>query len=437
MFSCQFANTKEAQRWDVKNADGVTIYYVKTADSEVGVAYKTKLQQGGGDEPDYGAYSGNIVIPKSIIIGDKTYKVTSIEERAFKNCPSLKSITIPNTIKYIGAYATEGCKNITSVHISDIVAWCKIEFKSNPLEAAHYLYLNGKEVTDLVIPENIDQILNSAFSNCYSLKTVELHDKITSIGTFAFGHCRNLTSCNIPNSVKSIGGGAFLDCINLVSMKLPNSVSEIGKMCFYECYNLVDVVLPENLLSIPESMFCGCTKLSDITIPNSVETIKVGGFFGCENLTSIIVPDNVKTIEQSVFAYCTGLSTVYIGNSVNSIEAQAFRDCINLKKVYCYSRELPTVFLKYTDSNPFLGCSLDQATLYVPDYLVSVYKITEPWSGFNSIIGVSASGIVPVGHKSKNVEYYNIYGRKNDNMYKGINIIREKNGKIRKIIVSN
>ena len=134
-------------------------------------------------------YSGEVVIPESVEHEGTTYSVTSIEDYAFSWCESL-----------------------TSVHISDIAAWCNIEFGynfANPLYYAHHLYLNGEEVKDLVIPNSVTSI-DVTFSGCSGLKSVTIPNSVTSIGGSAFEGCSGLTSVIIPNSVTSIGGGCFL-----------------------------------------------------------------------------------------------------------------------------------------------------------------------------------------------------------------------------------
>ena len=57
----------------------------------------------------YGSYSGNITIPSSISVNEVEYQVTSIGYGAFKGCPGLTSITIPNSVTSIGDYAFNGC----------------------------------------------------------------------------------------------------------------------------------------------------------------------------------------------------------------------------------------------------------------------------------------------------------------------------------------
>ena len=100
---------------------------------------------------------------------------------------------------------------MTAVHIADIAAWCKIQFQCrfddgwesyspswsffhdgscNPLSNAHHLYINGTEVKDLVIP-----------------------DEVTNISKYAFYGCTGFSTVTIPKNVTKIEPGAFVNCI--------------------------------------------------------------------------------------------------------------------------------------------------------------------------------------------------------------------------------
>lgn len=100
---------------------------------------------------------------------------------------------------------------MTSVNITDIVAWFKISFGSssaNPLSSGHNLYLNEKLVTDLVIPNSVTSIGDYMFQG-YSGSSITIPNSVTSIGSYAFSSCSGLTGVIIPNSVTSIGDYAF------------------------------------------------------------------------------------------------------------------------------------------------------------------------------------------------------------------------------------
>ncbi|MBR4335835.1 MAG: leucine-rich repeat protein [Clostridia bacterium] len=167
--------------------------------------------------------------------------VTSIGEYAFSCYSSLTSVTIPNSVTSIGKYAFYNCSELECVYITDLAAWCGISFgnNSNPLCYAHKLYLNGKLVTDLVIPEGVTSIGKYAFSCYSSLTRVTIPNSVTSIGYAAFSSCSKLTSITIPNSVMSIGEYAFYKCRSLTSITYQGTQEQwkaIGKgdCCFLD-----------------------------------------------------------------------------------------------------------------------------------------------------------------------------------------------------------
>ena len=214
---------------EVKNADGVTIYYNyinegKELEVTTKAVYTFK-------------YSGSVVIPEEVTYMNRTRKVTRIGDNAFFGCSGLTSITIPNSVTSIGLSAFESCTTLTSVSIpnnvtliesgafencigltsvsiSDVASWCNIKFNnlhSNPLAYARHLFINGKEITNLIIPNNVTSIGANTFFLWKSLTSVTIPNSVTNIGNAAFWGCSGLTSITIPNSVTSIGAQAFAD----------------------------------------------------------------------------------------------------------------------------------------------------------------------------------------------------------------------------------
>lgn len=68
-------------------------------------------------------YIGDIVIPASVTYAGTTYSVTTIGDKAFRNCNNLISITLPNSITIIDRLAFEGCGNLTSITIPESVTY--------------------------------------------------------------------------------------------------------------------------------------------------------------------------------------------------------------------------------------------------------------------------------------------------------------------------
>lgn len=115
--------------------------------------------------------------------------VTTIDVNAFDSCYSLLFVTIPNSVTTISANAFTDCNGLESVNISDLSAWCRIDFfnnTSNPLWFAGHLYLDGELITDLTIPDGITEIKAYAFTGCDGLASVTIGNSVTTIGSYAF-----------------------------------------------------------------------------------------------------------------------------------------------------------------------------------------------------------------------------------------------------------
>ena len=79
---------------EVKNADGVTIYY-----NYINNGTELEVSFSGSK---YDSYTGNVVIPEEVTFMNRTRKVTSIGNYAFYDCSNVTSVTIPNSVTSIG-----------------------------------------------------------------------------------------------------------------------------------------------------------------------------------------------------------------------------------------------------------------------------------------------------------------------------------------------
>jgi hypothetical protein len=128
----------------------------------------------------------NVTIPASI----NGRPVTGILENAFANCTTLISVSIPDSVKFIGDYAFYKCTNLATVNI----------------------------------PESVTNIGAHVFNGTKISNPNILHNKVTSIGIQAFAACASLISVIIPSSVIEIDFNAFSHD-NLTSVTFQSTIS--------------------------------------------------------------------------------------------------------------------------------------------------------------------------------------------------------------------
>ena len=242
---------------------------------------------------------------------------------------------------------------------------------------------NTEEQENIIIPDGVSSIEESAFEDCTSVKNVMIPDGVTSIGKNAFKGCTGLTGITIPDSVTSIGDGIFSGCTSLASVtfggntftlndaqsmtqyagtffltdsdgrldifgtgSIPDypsasplenksiskaviwpGITGIGDYTFNHCSTLTEVTIPDSVTSIGRYAFCQCEGLREITIPGNGTVIGEWAFVHCDSLENVTIQSGAAEIGQSAFMYCQSLESIVIPVSVTSIGRNAFDDC--------------------------------------------------------------------------------------------------------------
>lgn len=342
-----------------------------------------------------GVYSGNIVIPEAAIYNGKSYKVTSIRDRAFYGCSELTSVTIPNSVTridnrafmgcskltsapippsvtYIDYSAFSGCSGLTSVTIHNAVTYIG-DFAFRDCSGVTSVIFNAEKCTEM------GYISVYVFSGCTKLTSLSIGDKVSRIPDYAFHGCSKLTSVTIPNSVTSIGNEAFFECKGLASLTIGNSVTSIGESAFSGCSGLTTVIFNAEkctqMGTNTNPVFKTCTKLSTLTIGKSVTTIPSYAFSGCSGLTSLTIPGSVTFIGESAFSGCSGLTSIVVdeGNtkydSRNNCNA-TIETASNALILGCKSTIIPNSVTSIGDS-AFSGCS-GLTSVTIPNSVTSI-----------------------------------------------------------------
>lgn len=300
---------------------------------------------------------------------------------SISNCNSLKSIRIPDNIRLIEENAFSG-SSFTQVELN-LSSWAQAEIRSLPFDTytETKLFVDGEQVTHLVIPETVRKISNHAFNGLKTITKLTVNNSVETIGEYAFKNCAGLTEVIIENGVESIKKNAFQGCINLTEFTIPSSVTEIkadiligcekleklsvplwepvytedgylptiqhlagsdqnkkikevtvsggnkiGNFAFAECHALEKVTITAGVTAIGAQSFRNCRALTEFAVRGGIERIEEAAFLNA-GLTSITLPWGLLAIETNAFKNCDGLTNIVIPETVTEIGERIFEGC--------------------------------------------------------------------------------------------------------------
>ena len=408
--------------------------------------FELSVSGGNASITGYNGSETKLSVPSTL--GD--YNVTGISLSAFKNCTSLVSIDIPQSVTLISSYAFDGCTALEAINVdSENTKYSSVDgVLFNIAQTSLYRYPEGKTQSEYTIPDTVTFIGPYAFANAGSLSCLNIPGGVTAMGDGFITGCTALSAINVgsgnpvysssdgvlfnvdktellaypvanprtaytvPDTVLSIGNRTFADCTALQSVILPESVTAIYEYAFYGCTSLKSISIPSSVTDIYNCAFYGCTSLESLLIYYGVESIGSQAFSGCEKLSSVIIPDSVTNMDGRVFENCKSLESITLSNSLQKIASRTFLGCDALTSV-----DIPDS-VTLIDFEAFAGCK-SLASVSIPDSVEEVFKrafVNCPELSEITLhsklekIGEMAFGYVDGTDETLKVENFTVYG---------------------------
>ena len=239
---------------------------------------------------------------------EKTSKNLIIRLSAFQNCKKLTECEIPARAYQVVGNIFKGCTSLTEVKVNaanpyyftkDGVLFgpALVNYKPQYDEAyALQSYPAGRQgaytIPSSVNRKEIDQVWTSGFEGAASLTDITIPASIGRLGTAAF-EGTGLTNVVIPDTVQQVDPAVFQNCTKLVSVKLPAGLAEIDQYMFANCISLQHVDMPDSITKINIYAFHNCTSLTSLALPKNLSSLSVGCFDKCINLQHVVVPPSV------------------------------------------------------------------------------------------------------------------------------------------------
>ena len=314
---------------------------------------------------------------------DGTSQLKEIDSHAFLDCKKLASITLPNSVTYLGdnnpnSYdggVFEGCESLTSFTFPSSYASNNLPsftFKNctnlatinwngyNPKRLNNSTFYGCDKITWSQIPQSVEELGDNCFYHCDALTSVDL-SRIKKMDTGVFWWTP-LTSVEWPAAVTEIPANTFWSCRQLTTIKgIPgqpgawDNITKIGANAFNECFALTTIKLPAELKTIDTQAFRTCINLATVDYGTKVETIGDGAFWSTGALKKFFFKGSVKTLGADAFRE-SGLTCVHLKGDM-TIGKEAFMDCTSLKYVEFPATSLTTQPLTYVAESMFAGCT--------------------------------------------------------------------------------
>lgn len=172
------------------------------------------------------------------------------------------------------------------------------------------LYLYKGSSTEVLIPDGVTTIKESAFSSNNKIEKVVFPESVFCVEAGSFAQCKKLEEIVMSSQIKAIEERTFTLCSSLSSITLPKMLEEIHNYAFFRCYNLNDIQWNPNLKLIKNEAFSFCESLKSIKFKEGLEEIHYKAFYRCISLEKVSLPSTIKRIGLKAFFNCYNLKMI-------------------------------------------------------------------------------------------------------------------------------
>lgn len=240
-------------------------------------------------------------------------------DASFRRCDTLKEVQIPATVTEIGMQTFLDCENLVAIKVD--------EDSENYLSEDGVLFNKDKTILECfpagkggsyTIPNTVTEIETLAFYYCERLENVYFENGINldTIPSQCFSNCTSLKSIEIPASVKTLASSSFYGCASLETVNFVEGslLESFGTGVFDRCGTLksINLYLLKNLKSIGNNVFQNCSSLESLIIPASVTSIGYSSF-NSSSIKSITFNSTTPPGEIGVISpFSSSIENIYV-----------------------------------------------------------------------------------------------------------------------------
>lgn len=346
---------------------------------------------------------------------------------------SLKSVSIPNTVRSIGDRAFERNSELKSIEIPESVK-----------KLGCCVFMSCSSLESVKLPDHLEEIPDQAFGECKSLKTLDLPKECKTIGAYAFAFS-GLNSIFIHENCEKIDDYAFKNT-DVATVRLSANISEIGTAPWEGCKFLSAIeVDPDNQYyaslngvlynkEFTDLIFWPSDSEAEFVMPSTVKTICVGAILDKFSNEDLDFPEGIEDIRRGGIPVCRE-NTVTLPSTLKYISGYQIT---RAKVLQIKASTPPQVYREGINIADFFQSTFDNTVLEVgSDEIYRRYKLDPAWSKAfpNMRINNGLSGIdeVDLDEDPGSYEYFTVEGLRVQDPRPGQILIRRHNGKVEKI----